>query len=346
MNFIPLPPELQSLEGKVTWVTLRKDGEYNMSCPSCGMEGTHADGTPFSDSRPSDRFIVWLESRLNGKPFGICRTCGWKWSSDKRDAVWTDEEKAAFAVKRRELNEREEERIRLYAETVVMKQKIYSRYMQNMANSQYGKQYLHQRGFTDDRWNHYFGFGIFEDYKCRGYMSTYYSPAITMPIVGVSNLVENIKLRVAEAKHEKDRFRNLYATKAQHIDLPMREGKIMNKVIVFEGEMKSRMIAFKNASHKYIPQDVQIVGSQGKGIGSRMIYTLEKCEVIYLCQDPDAFILNERGDTTIMQSARKLGMGRVRVIPCKQKIDDAILQGFNLRNAFNMAVKPSQLGLK
>jgi hypothetical protein len=346
MNFIPLPPELSTLDGRVQWVCQVNHNEYHMSCPNCGVNGTHKDGSPFSDSHPSDRFIVWVESRLNGKPFGMCRSCGWKWSNDKQDAVWTEEEKAAFAAKRRELNEREEQRIREYAERVVMKQKIFTRYMQNMTTSQYGQKYLFERGFTNPEWNHFFGFGIFEDYKCRGYMSTYYSPAITMPIVGVSNLVENIKLRVTDAHHEKDRFRNLYATKAQHIDLPMREGKIMNKVVIFEGEMKSRMVAFKNAKHKYIPQDVQIITTQGKGIGTRMQYALEKCEVIYLCLDPDTFIPNDKGDTTIMQSAKRLGYDRVRIIPVNQKVDDALLQGFNLRNAFNMAVKPIQLGLK
>lgn len=340
MNFIQLPPELAGLENRVQWVQQVNPNELHMSCPACGVQPHH------SDSHPSDRFIVWIESRLNGKPFGMCRSCGWKWSSDKSDAVWTEEEKAAFAAKRRELNEREEQRIREYAERVVMKQKIFSRYIENMKTSQYGKTYLHNRGFTDERWNRFFGFGIFEDYKCKGYMDTYFSPAITMPIVGVSNLVENIKLRVTDAHHEKDRFRNLYSTKTQHIDLPMREGKIMNRVIIFEGEMKSRMVAFKNSKYKYIPDNVQIITSQGKGIGTRMQYALENCEVIYLCLDPDTFIPNEKGDTTIMQAAKKLGLERVRIIPVKQKVDDAILQGFNLRNAFNMAVKPNQLGLK
>lgn len=346
MNFITIPPELAGLENRVQWVQQVNYNEYCMSCPNCGITGTHKDGTPFSDNNPSDRFIVWIESRISGKPFGMCRSCGWKWSSDKSDAVWTEEEKAAFAAKRRELNEREEQRIREYAETVVMKQKVYGKYMQGMATSTYGKQYLYNRGFTSDKWNHFFGFGIIEDFKCTGYMSTYYTPAITIPIVGVSGLVEQVKLRVAEAKHEKDRFRNLYKTKTQHIYLPMREGKINNKVAIFEGEFKSCTVAMDKAKNKSLPEDVQIIGTQGKGIGARMQYTLENCEVIYLCLDPDTFIPNERGDTTIMQAAKKLGYDRVRIIPIKQKADDAILQGFNLRNAFNMAVKPNQLGLK
>lgn len=336
MNFVTLPVELMGLDGRVQWVQQVNYNEYHMSCPQCGVQPHH------SDSHPSDRFIVWVESRLSGKPFGMCRTCGWKWSSDKQDAVWTEEERAAFAAKRRELNEREEQRIREYAENVVMKQKVYGKYMQNLSNSTYGKEYLQQRGFTSQEWNHFWGFGILEDFKCKGYMSTYFSPAITTPIVGVSGLVEQVKLRVTEAKHEKDRFRNLYSTKAQHLFFPKREGKIMNTVAIFEGEFKSCMVAMRGK----LPEDIQIIASQGKGIGARTHYALEKCEVVYLCLDPDTFIPNEKGDTTIMQAARKIGLDRVRIIPVKQKVDDAILQGFNLRNAFNMAVKPSQLGLK
>ena len=336
MNFIPLPPELAGLENRVQWVQQVSVNELHMSCPACGVQPHH------SDSHPSDRFIVWIESRLNGKPFGMCRNCGWKWSSEKSDAVWTEEEKAAFAAKRRELNQREEERIRHYAETVVMKQAVHIKYMHNLKTSAYGQEYLNERGFTSAEWKKFFGFGIIEDFKCNGYMSTYYTPAITMPIVGVSGLVENVKLRVTDAHHERDRFRNLYKTNTQHVYLPKREGKILNKVAIFEGEMKSCMVAQRGK----LPEDVQIIASQGKGVGTRMQYTLEKCEVIYLCLDPDTFIPNDKGDSTIMQTAKKFGYERVRIIPIKQKVDDAILAGFNLRNAFNMAVKPSQLGLK
>lgn len=334
--FSPLPPELSGLEGKVHFVQQVNVNEFHMSCPSCGVQHHH------SDSHPSDRFIVWIESRLNGKPFGMCRTCGWKWSSDKQDAVWTEEEKAAFAAKRRELNQREEERIRQYAERVVMKQRIYERYNQTIKHSAYAQQWLERRKLNFPEWLDYLQIGIFEDYKCRGFGSTYYSPAITMPIWGLGNVVENVKLRVTEAKHEKDRFRNLYKTNAQHPYFPARDEKIGNKVAIFEGEMKSITVAMWGN----MPQDVQIIATQGKGVGSRMVYMLEKAEVIYLCLDPDTYQPDTKGETPIMRVARRFGLERVRIIPCKQKVDDAILQGFNLRNAYNMAVKPLQLGLK
>lgn len=337
-TFVPLPPEFAALDGRVQWVQQVNANEYTSSCPNCGI-----DPAKHSDYNPSDRFIMWMESRETGRPFGMCvRGCGYKWSPGKADAVWTEEEKAAFAAKRREVNQREEERIRQYAQDVVMKQAIYLKYMEQLNNSEYGKQWLHKRGFNSPEWNRWFGYGIIEDYKCKGYMSTYYSPAITMPIINAGKIVENVKLRVTEAHHDRDRFRNIYKAGNQSIYLPMHDDAIKNKVIVIEGEMKSNSVVMRGN----LPEEIQVIATQGKGIGARLVYVLEKCEIVYLCLDPDAFIPNEKGDTSIIQAARKFGYDRTRIIPCREKIDDAILKGFNLRNAFNMALKPNQLGVK
>ena len=334
--FTVLPPEFAALEGKVQWVQQVNSNEYSSSCPNCGIEPKH------SDSNPSNRFVMWVESHISGKPFGWCRSCHYKWSSEKSDAIWTPEEKAAFAAKRKELNQREEQRIREYAENVVMKQEIYKRYFETMKTSQYGNDWLRRKGFNSREWNSYFGFGIFEDYKCRGEFSTYYSPAITMPIRGVGNIIEQVKLRVAEAKHKNDRFRNIYKTNAQHPYFPMRNDGIKNKVAIFEGEMKSCQVAMRGN----LPEDVQIIATQGKGLGGRMLYMLENCEVVYLCLDPDTYEPDKNGETTIMKVAKRIGFDRTRIIQCRDKIDDAILNGFNLLSAYNMAVKPIQLGVK
>lgn len=340
-NYIDFPPELESLRGKVYFLQQINDNEYHSSCPNCGV-----DDTKHSDSKPSNRFVIWLESRSNGKPFGMCvRHCGYKWTPEKSDAVWTEEEKKAFEAKKRELNERENQRISEYARNVIMKQHIYISYLENMKKSEYGKMYLDKRGFKSEEWNRFFGFGIFDAYKCTGKFSTYYSPAITMPIRGLNEDVENIKLRVTEAKHSDDRFRNLYKLGNQSIYLPMNEGKIQNKIILVEGEMKAAYVAmFSEGGKMGLPQ---IVGTQGKGVGSRMLYAIEKCEVVYIALDPDTFIPKEKGESTIMQVSKKIGYDRVRIILSgKQKIDDAVRRGLNLVNSFNMAVKPQSLGLK
>lgn len=336
-NFVPLPPEFQALEGKVQWVQQVNPNEYTSSCPNCGV-----DPAKHSDSNPSDRFLLWLESRETGRPFAMCyRGCGYKWTPDKSDAIWTDEEKAAFAAKRKEMNRREEERIKHYAESVVMKQAIYNKYHEQLKSSKFAARYMKSRRLDSPDWLAFWKFGILEDYKCRGYMSTYYSPAITIP-VGAGDSVEQIKLRVTEAKHDKDRFRNIYKTNAQHWFVPRKENKLDGVVAIFEGEFKAAQVAMRGG----LPETTKIVGAQGKGIGMRLTYALEAAEVVYLCLDPDAFTPNEKGNSTIMQAARRIGYDRVRIIPVKQKVDDAILQGFNLLNAYNMAVKPESLGLR
>ena len=335
MNYIPLPPEFASLEGRVQWVQQINSNEYHMSCPNCGIDaGKH------NDSHPSDRFVVWMESKSNGKPFGMClRHCGYKWSTDKQDAEWTPEEKAVFVAKRRELEQRENERIIEYAHKVVMKQAIYLNYQKQLEQSNYGKQYLYGRGFNSDEWNDFFGYGIIEDYKVRGRSSTYYSPAITMPVRGLDNVIENIKLRVTTAHEPADRFRNIYKSGNQHAYFPMHDEVLGNKILVIEGEMKSNQVAMRGN----LPDDIQIVATQGMGVGSRMIYMLEKAEVVYLCLDPDAYAPNEKGNINAVQVARKIGYERTRFVICRDKIDDAIRQGFVLRNAVNMAIKPNQL---
>lgn len=343
MQYISLPPEFIGLEGKVQWVQQINANELHSSCPNCGISGTHRDGRPYSDADPSDRFVMWLESRSNGKPFGMCvRGCGYKWTPDKADAIWTDEEKAVFVQKRKELERKEEERILHYAQTVVMKHKLYERYMAIAKESPYFKEYMSTRGFDSDEWNRFFGFGFYPDYRCKGSLSTYYSPAITIPISGLGRVVEQIKIRVTDPHHKNDRFRNLYATKAQHAHFPLRDREILSKVALFEGEMKGAFVAKTGQ----IPNDTTIIATQGMGISQRVINMVENAEVVYLCLDPDAFAPNEKGTTVIMNTAKKIGLDRTRIIVCKQQINDAMMQGFNLRNAYNMAVKPQSLGLK
>lgn len=333
MNYITLPPEFAGLEGRVQWVQKINDNEYHCSCPNCGTEPKH------NDFNPSDRFVLWLESRESGKPFGYCpRHCGWKWSPNKQDAEWTAEEKAAFSAKRKELNQRENERILEYSKNVVMKQAVYLKYKERLKQSVYGKQYLYERGFNSDEWNEWFGYGIIEDYKVRGRNSTYYAPAITMPIVNLGMIVENIKLRITDAHDPQDRFRNIYKSGNQHPYFPMHDKKIANKILIIEGEMKANQVAMRGKVN-----DLQIIATQGMGIGARIIYALESAEVVYLCLDPDAYIPNKNGTIPVINSAQKIGYDRTRLVICKDKIDDAIMGGFSLRNAVNMAIKPSQI---
>lgn len=335
--FIELPPQFTGL--KVHWVQQVNENEYSSSCPNCGI-----DTNKHSDANPSNRFVMWLESRNTGRPFGWCRKCGYKWTPEKSDAIWTEEEKQEFKRKRIELIERENERVEAFARDVVMAQGFYRQYMENLQSSQYAKDYLAKRGFDDMAWIKYFGFGFIPDFLCQSRIhGNYHSPAISIPVRGQADLTENVKVRLTNEKHPLDRFRNLYKSKAQHIYYPLKkEERSVSKAIIIEGEMKACQVA---QSFK-IPLDTELMASQGNGIGERMVYAVRNCDVVYLSLDPDSFVPNEKGISNAIVNAKKIGYDRVRFIMCRQKIDDAILQGFNFINAYNMAVKPQSLGLK
>ncbi len=76
MRESPLPPEFAELSGVVHYVRERIRGkEWSSSCPKCG-------GSPHSHGEFPDRFRMWTKSKI-GKPFGWCRACDYKWSSER-----------------------------------------------------------------------------------------------------------------------------------------------------------------------------------------------------------------------------------------------------------------------
>lgn len=76
MRESPLPPEFAELFGKVHYVRERIRGkEWSSSCPACG-------GVPHKHGEFPDRFRMWTKAKI-GKPFGWCRACNYKWTSEK-----------------------------------------------------------------------------------------------------------------------------------------------------------------------------------------------------------------------------------------------------------------------
>jgi len=102
-----LPLEFVELQGKVSYVRERMRGkEWSSSCPKCG-------GIPHQNGELPDRFRMWPKSKI-GKPFGWCRACGYKWTSEKdykpdpaKIEQWRQERLA------------EEQRIKAEAETAI-----------------------------------------------------------------------------------------------------------------------------------------------------------------------------------------------------------------------------------
>ncbi len=324
-----LPIEFEGLLGKVNFVHRISENEWHSSCPNCGGE-IHADG-----SEP-DRFIMWKVSR-RGSPFGMCvRKCGFKWSPDKQDANWTPEERAEFAKKQKELEAewetKEAERIEKLAQ-LVTGQMVWKRCYDDAPES--ARQYWEKERGIPREWQEELFLGFIPNFTVRGSLSTYKRPAYTIPIFGLDNAVENITMRVDNPLTSNDRYRRMYKSKAQHLYNPQR--RKANKVILMEGEIK----AATGAIYGWLPDEYVVYGAQSKAPERRLLKMLNFAEVIYIAFDPDAYEPDSKTKRiAALEVAKQLGEQRVRyVIPPRMKFDDAILQGFQFKNAINMAVK-------
>ena len=331
-NYVELPPEFERLEGRVNFVHRVNDNEYHSSCPNCGGE-MHPDGSP------PDRFVMWVVSRT-GTPFGMCLRghCNFKWSPLKEDATWTPEEREAARQKRAEIEARREAKIAEIAERV-MQQGYFARCWKEAQNDQAALDYWTGTRAIPQEWFDHLRLGVWKDYRVTGRLSTYHSDAYTIPVWTYGVKAENIKLRVAEPHNDNDRYRNIYKSGAQHLFTPDfdRPG-VDNISVVMEGEIKS----ITGRIYGGLPDAIGVQGWQSKQPDMRIYRFYERAELIYLALDYDAYLPDKNGNVSANAITKRLGAERVRyVIPPKGcKFDDIILQGFNFRNAVNMAIKP------
>lgn len=334
-----LPIEFAALEGKVAFSRQITSNEFHGSCPNCGGE-IHQDG-----SLP-DRFIMWIFSR-RGTPFGLCRRCSYKWTPDKADAQWTEEERAEFRRKYEELErvywENKSKELDTLVDTI-QKQNLHKKYFEEGQAHPEIVKYYESIGIPK-MWQEYLVLGYMKSYKVRGELSAYEDSAYTFPIWS-GGRVENIKLRVANPKSTNDRYRNMYRSGCQHLYTPIHESdKIGNKVIVMEGEKK----AISAQVWGELPDCYQIVGVQSAMPEKRILKLLSEAEVVYLAFDPDAYTRNEKtGKVPVLSVASQIGEKKCRLVvpPKGTKFDDAILLGYKFANAINMAIKPERLGVR
>lgn len=325
-----LPVEFQSLTGKVNFVQQVNENEWHSSCPNCGGD-IHQDG-----SFPN-RFIMWRVSK-RGNPFGMCvRKCGYKWSPEKEDAKWTAEERAEFQRKQEEMEiewmAKESERLEKLAE-LVTNQLVWKKYHDQAGER--AVQYWEKKRGIPKEWQDSLFLGYMPDYTVRNHLTTYHSGAFTIPIIGLNNMIENITLRVERPLDSNDRYRRMYRSKAQHLHNP--ERKKRSKVVLMEGEIKSAI----GAIYGGLPDEYAIYGVQSKSPERRILKSLDFADVVYIAFDPDAYVSDEKTKrVAVMEVAKQIGMERCRFVvpPKRYKFDDAILQGFQFRNAVNMAVR-------
>lgn len=328
-KFSELPMEFLGLTGRVNFVQQISENEYHSSCPNCG-------GTVHPDGTYPDRFVMWRVSR-RGLPFGMCiRKCGWRWTPDKQDANWTPAERAEFAKKQSELEsawmKSEAERLEKLSELVAA-QLIWKRCFDE--TPEHVKKYYEEARGIPREWQQQLWLGYFKDYTVRG-LSNYKANAYTLPVFNFDGAIENITLRIDKPMSGNDRYRRLYRSKAQHIHSPQR--RRANKIILMEGELKADIATI----YGWLPDDTTIYGLQSKRPERRLMKSLDFAEVVYIAFDPDAYVPDPQNkQIAVVETAKQIGFERVRYVlpPHNMKFDDAILQGYQFRNAVNMAVR-------
>jgi hypothetical protein len=323
-----LPIEFSALVGRVNFIQQINENEWHSSCPNCG-------GTIHPDGTPPDRFIMWRVSR-RGSPFGMCvRKCGWRWTPEKQDADWSESERLEFQHKQNELEaewmKAETERLEKLS-VLVATQMIWKR-CHDEAPTSAQAYYQNVRGIPKE-WQDELWLGYFPDYAVHG-LTTYRSGAYTLPIFNFEGGIENITLRIENPMSGNDRYRRLYRSKAQHLHSPQR--RKANKIILMEGELKADIATI----YGWLPNDMTVYGAQSKAPERRILKSLDFAEVVYLAFDPDAYIPDPKSKrVAVLEIAKQIGMERTRfVIPPHIKFDDAILQGYQFKNAINMAVR-------
>jgi hypothetical protein len=332
MNLSEFPPEFSELVGKINYLVQVNENEFHASCPNCGGE-IHQDG-----SYP-DRFVLWKVSR-RGNVFGMCiRKCGYRWSPNKSDALWTADERAEFARKQAQMEaewmQAEAERIEKLAQ-LVTSQLVWKRCFDDAPES--AKEYWEKKRGIPRDWQQELWLGCLEEYTVRG-LTSYKSEAYTIPVFNFEGAIENITLRVARPQSSNDRYRRMYKSKAQHLHSPQR--RKANKIVLMEGEIKANITTI----YTPLPEDMTVYGVQSKSPERRILKSLDFAEVVYIAFDYDAYVPDPKsGRIAVIEAAKQIGMERVRFVvpPKKCKFDDAILQGYQFKNAVNMSVRSFQ----
>ena len=320
-----LPPEFQPIAHLITNVRRVTHNEYSSSCPQCGG---------------NDRFRLFVIGK-HGSPLAICiRNCGYVWSPSKdhkptREEVETwrkqqiaiEQERKANAERALELLQNEKKWIEFHSN-----------------NNAYFQDYYAKRGFSQT-WIDYLQFGGISDYTVKsrkdGEWEYYHSPAATIPIWGVGNVVQNIKLRVTSPRRDGDRYRNWYEAGQSYLYVPLHDLELEDcDVVLCEGEYKAGLM---QQTLDGLKSDYTAVGVQSKKPSVESLEALKNCNKVFVWLDNDAFIVNDKSGLSAVQyvcrGLKEMGLKNILVVDCPTKSDDGILQGMNPLNYINMAKK-------
>lgn len=316
-----LPPEFDKITHLVNFVHRKNSNEYCGSCPQCGSAG-------HKGSEPPDRFVMFRIGRY-GFPLAFCRRCGYRWT-DKANLPSKDD------VEQWRLYQIEVERSRIESArrslAILQNDKAWEQFYAN--NNDYSREMFRGWGI-ESFWVEYLRLGLIPDYTVKSGEEYYHSPALTIPIWNVGGVVQNVKIRVTNPRHDRDRYRNLYPMGQSFLFIPRYEEPLRGTGILVEGEKKAIVL-----EQKLDDPRLRVIGLQTKTPDPSLFSQLKDLEVIYIFLDPDANVREGKSRESAVEYVTRLsGKDRARIVDCPVKLDDGIIQGLDPKKYLRMARK-------
>ena len=327
----------QELEQQVSYLKKVSHDEYSSSCPNCG-------GSIHHDGSQPDRFRIFLQSKTTGGVMGWCRQCDYMWFPDDQEKYIAPSpeilQKRAAAVK-----QLEKEQIEGYLINIkeMQKGKPWEKYNQALADHPEIIALFEER-LIEDFWIDYWQLG-YCDRKAYSYKDgLYYCPSVTIPLqASISREVFNIRHRLLHPVDTGNKYRPEIGGLPSGLFLCDLDRPLEGKCLIVEGEFKAMTTYLKLND-----PDMHVVGIPGKKPNGRMFKKLDKCDPIYICMDPDAYVSERGGQPAITRLAKMInerGKDRARIITVPGKIDDMIAAGYLDQAALEALLKTARKSL-
>jgi hypothetical protein len=234
MRESPLPPEFQELNGKVYFVRERIRGkEWSSSCPKCG-------GQPHQGGEFPDRFRMWTKAKI-GKPFGWCRVCDYKWTSEKDykpDPAKLEEWRLQRIEYETRIKEEAEQAIKLLTDVHKWEQ-----YYSWLASDKIAAAYWEGAGIPDPFWwNEWkLGFDPMHSfwYDTGDGWQEHRTPTATIAARDITKRIINIKHRLLNPMPDGTKYRMEYKTNIEPLFIANLDLEKSDYVIKCEGEKKA-----------------------------------------------------------------------------------------------------------
>jgi len=273
---------------------------------------------------------MWPVSKI-GKPFGWCRVCNYKWTSEKdyrpdpaRIEQWRQE--------RIEIEKRNKEEAELAIKNLTEVHKWESYYSWLMADK-IAAAYWKGSGITDEFWwgewrlgydpHHVFWYDTGEGWK------EHVTPTATIPVRDISRRIINIKHRLLNPMPDGTKYRMEYRTNTEPVFISNLDLQNPEYVIKCEGEKKAAVSFLTVDSAK-----LQVYGLP-KSPSDEMLNSI-KAKTIIDIVDPDV------KDKDVKRTAEIYKDIDYRVLRLPQKVDDMILSAAISKQDFRHILKQAR----